>query len=257
MGLAPVCYTGVSVGELHRVPFGCRWAKLLTLYCEVWGPCLSSSLSGSQWRCVCMRSLSRAFGWLLLLVLALIVVVSVLHLPVAPASGASPAVSPVSRSVSSLSVPTSASRVIGSPSLSASFIDRVLATYHSPAVGLGQALYADSQQFQIDDAHALAFFLHESSFGTTGVARYTRSLGNIICSGYPTCFAGFRSYASWQAGAWDWFRLIKYEYLPRGLVTVEQIVPVYAPASDGNTPASYIAAVLQAVSLWRAGRIEV
>ncbi len=109
-----------------------------------------------------------------------------------------------------------------------------LATYGSPAVGLGRALVADSQHFHIDDVYALAFFLHEIAFGTTGVARFTRSLGNIICSGYPTCFQGFRSYASWQVGAWDWFRLLTSEYLPRGLSTVQAIVPVYAPASDGN-----------------------
>ena len=149
------------------------------------------------------------------------------------------------------------SSVIGGPSLSAAFVDRVLATYGSPAVGLGRALVSDSQRFHIDDVYALAFFLHESSFGTAGVARVTRSLGNIICSGYPTCFQRFRSYASWQVGAWDWFRLLASEYLPRGLYTVQSIVPVYAPASDGNIPNSYIAAVLHAVSTWRAGRVWV
>ncbi len=151
----------------------------------------------------------------------------------------------------------SSSSVIGSPSLSAAFIDRVLATYGSPVVGLGRALYADSRQFHIDDVYALAFFQHESIFGTTGVARFTRSLGNIICSGYPTCFRRFRSYSSWQVGAWDWFRLIKQEYLPRGLFTVQTIVPVYAPASDHNDVGAYIAAVLHAVSVWRAGRVRV
>src|SRR5947209_7224458 len=45
--------------------------------------------------------------------------------------------------------------VIGSPSLSAAFVDRVLSSYQSPAVGLGAALYADSQTFHIDDAYAL------------------------------------------------------------------------------------------------------
>lgn len=152
---------------------------------------------------------------------------------------------------------SSSSSVIGSPSLGASFVDRVLSSYHSPAVGLGQALYADSMQFQIDDAYALAFFLHESSFGTTGIARFTHSVGNIRCSGYPTCFQGFRSYSSWQAGAWDWFRLIKQEYLPHGLSTVQAIVPVYAPSSDGNDVNAYIAAVLHAVATWRAGRVWV
>ena len=157
----------------------------------------------------------------------------------------------------SVSLSVSSSRVVGPPTLSATFIDRVLAAYHSPAVGLGQALYADSQHFQIDDAYALAFFLHESSFGSSGVAQYTHSLGNLICSGYPTCYAGFRSYISWQVGAWDWYRLIYYEYLPRGLSTVQTIIPVYAPSSDGNNVTAYIAAVCSAVSSWQAGRVWV
>src|SRR5205085_7256872 len=154
-------------------------------------------------------------------------------------------------------VPFPSSSVIGGPSLSSSFVDRVLATYGSPAVGLGRALYADSQQFHIDNVYALAFFLHESVFGTMGMAHYTRSLGNLRCSGYVTCLEGYRSYASWQTGAWDWFRLIKQEYLPRGLSTVQTIVPVYAPASDHNDVGAYIAAVLHAASVWRAGRVWV
>ena len=165
--------------------------------------------------------------------------------------------SPLSSHHMTVVVFPASSSVIGGPSLSASFVDRVLTTYGSPAVGLGRALVADSLRFHIDDVYALASFLHESTFGTTGVARFTRSLGNIICSGYPTCYQRFRLYASWQVGAWDWFRLLATEYLPRGLTTVQTIVPVYAPASDGNNPASYIAAVLQAVSTWHAGRVRV
>ena len=88
-------------------------------------------------------------------------------------------------------------------------------------------------------------------------AQFTRSIGNIRCSGYATCLQGFRSYASWQVGAWDWFRLLKDEYFPRGLVTVQTIVPVYAPASDHNDVGAYIAAVLHAVQVWRAGHVRV
>ena len=153
--------------------------------------------------------------------------------------------------------PSSSPSVIGGPSLSAAFIDRVLATYGSPAVGLGASLVADSQRFHIDDVFALAFFLHESSLGTTGVARFTRTLGNNISTGNPTGLQGFRWYPSWQVGAWDWFRLIKDEYLPRGLTTVQAIVPVYAPASDHNDVSGYIAAVVRAVATWRAGHVWV
>ncbi|MHB8600168.1 MAG: hypothetical protein ACYDER_25580 [Ktedonobacteraceae bacterium] len=151
----------------------------------------------------------------------------------------------------------SSSSVVGRPSLSAHFIDAVLAVYHSSAVGLGQAMVADSLHFGIDDVYALAFFWHESQFGRFGVARVTRSLGNIVCtSGYPSCSGRFRSYASWQAGCLDWFRLLAVEYVPHGLTTVQRIVPVYAPSSE-NDVAAYVVAVMSAVSVWRAGRLEV
>src|SRR6266516_4305998 len=70
------------------------------------------------------------------------------------------------------------SSVLGPPSVSATFINRVLAAYHSPAAGLGQALYDDGVNTGIDPVYVLAFFMHESSFGTTGEARKTLALGN-------------------------------------------------------------------------------
>ncbi len=140
--------------------------------------------------------------------------------------------------------------------LSADFINQVLSAYQSPAVGLGQALYQDSLTYGIDDAPALAFFQHESTFGRYGFAALTHSLGNVVCAGYPHCSGRFRWYASWQEGAYDWFHVLSTEYLPRGLSTVEKIIPVYAPTSENNVSA-YIAAVNSAVAAWRAGRILV
>lgn len=201
-----------------------------------------------------MRSTLRGLGYLALGLLLLLGAAMLIAPSQRVVIGGSPF---TSYSVTMVPYTSSSSSVIGSPSLSAAFIEKVFSTYDSPAVGLGRALYADSEQFHIDDVFALAFFLHESSFGTTGVARFTRSLGNIRCSGYPTCYEGYRSYPSWQVGAWDWFRLIKEEYLPRGLTTVQSIVPVYAPASDHNDVSAYIQAVLEAVSTWRAGRVWV
>src|SRR5689334_15162924 len=60
--------------------------------------------------------------------------------------------------------------VVGGPSLSASFINQVLSTANSPAAGTGQVFYAQSVSTGIDDAYALAFFQHESTFGKFGVA---------------------------------------------------------------------------------------
>ncbi len=149
------------------------------------------------------------------------------------------------------------SSILGRPSLSVVFVNRVLSVYHSPASGLGSVLYQDSLNFGIDDAFALAFFLHESSMGNNGVARTTHSLGNIRCTPGWSCVEGYRYYVSWSAGFLDWFQLIAGEYLPRHLSTIATIVPVYAPPADNNNDDAYIASVCAAVNAWRAGRVVV
>jgi hypothetical protein len=197
--------------------------------------------------------------WVAVLLLTLVVVCLLWSLACSALMGQSVSIPSVSAvlSLAAPATPSGSSSVVGRPSLSAAFINRVLAVSHSPAVGLGQAMVADSLHFHIDDVFALAFFWHESQFGRLGVAVVTHSLGNIVCtSGYPSCVGRFRSYASWQAGCLDWFHLLATEYLPRGLTTVEQIVPVYAPASE-NDVSAYIMAVVSAVKTWRSGRLEV
>jgi hypothetical protein len=190
----------------------------------------------------------RRFGSVLLLCV-LLVLIGFFLVPGLRGSAAAPAPAVLSSSV------------LGRPTLSASFVNRVLAAYHSPAVGTGQVLYDLSLRYGIADEYALAFFWHESAFGTTGVARVTRSLGNTRCSDGYRCIAGYRAYATWQAGYEDWYKLIKYGYLTGQVsrkcpcVTVQQIIPVYAPAADHNNEAAYIAAVLSAVAAWRMGRV--
>ncbi len=156
-----------------------------------------------------------------------------------------------------MSAPSSQWSLVGRPSLSAPFMDEVLAAYHSPAVGLGSVLYADGVPSHLDPAFALAFFWHESTFGTQGIARSTHSLGNIRCTvGYPSCLDGFRSSPSWAAGAADWFHLMTSVYLPAGRSTVPAVVTLYTPSSENDTQA-YIFAVEHVVSTWRAGRVLV
>jgi hypothetical protein len=148
--------------------------------------------------------------------------------------------------------------VVGQPSISADFINRVLDSYHSPARGKGQALYDYGVKYGIDPAYALAFFMHESSFGTTGVARMTHSLGNIRASAGYQNYQGYRLYRTWEAGFEDWYKLIADLYVAQWmLTTVDQIVPVYAPSSDNNDVAAYIQAVKTAVDTWRSGIVQV
>src|SRR5216683_4868453 len=100
--------------------------------------------------------------------------------------------------------------VLGKPTITVDFINQVLASYNSPAAGKGQALYNYGVKYGIDPIYALAFFLHESTMGTTGVAQ-------------------------------------------KGLVTVDQIIPVYAPSSDHNDVKGYIAALKRYIDVWHAG----
>jgi len=146
--------------------------------------------------------------------------------------------------------------VLGPPTVSAAFINQVLASYQSPAAGTGQALLEDGVTYGVDPVFALAFFMHESSFGRTGVARFTLSLGNLRCIPLYSCIAGFSAFPTWEAGYVAWYSLIRNVYVDTWrLSTVEQIIPTYAPAGDHNNVAGYINAVERAVDAWRSGQI--
>ena len=148
--------------------------------------------------------------------------------------------------------------VVGPPTIDVAQINLILAHYHSPASNKGQALYDYGENYGIDPAFALAFFMHECSFGTQGIAVKTHSLGNIrATAGHPS-YDGFRYYATWEQGFEDWYRLISQQYVSNwGLSTVDQIIPVYAPASDNNNETAYIRSVEKAIDTWRAGKLVV
>ncbi len=165
--------------------------------------------------------------------------------------------SPVAQSHSVFPNSVSAShRVQGPPTVTASFINRVLARAGSPAQGIGQVMVQEGIKYGIDPVYALAFFHHESSFGLAGVARSTHSIGNIRCTQGYSCdpTGGYRSYSSYTLALDDWYLLIKV-YIAHGLNTVETIIPVYAPNADNNNEAAYIANVNADVALWRLGRV--
>jgi mannosyl-glycoprotein endo-beta-N-acetylglucosaminidase len=147
--------------------------------------------------------------------------------------------------------------VTGTPSINADLIDQVLGFYGSPAHGKGQALYDLGVKYGIDPVYALAFFMHESRFGTTGVAQVTLSLGNIrVTPGYAD-YNGYRKYQSWEEGFEDWYKLIKMQYVQAWqLSTVDQIIPVYAPSADHNDVDGYIQAIKDAVTTWRSGQVQ-
>jgi hypothetical protein len=160
-------------------------------------------------------------------------------------------------------IPPGQHAVIGAATVDAALIDAVLTKYGSPAAGTGRVWIEMGQRYGLDPAYALAFFIHESSAGTNpGWAGLkpgggtTHNIGNIICAGYPTCFGRFRDYASWEEGIEDWYKLINREYVgDRGVFTVEQIIPIYAPSFENDVP-NYVNAVVSLVESWQHGVIQ-
>src|SRR5437588_2066310 len=127
-------------------------------------------------------------------------------------------------------VETGGYSVLGSPTISASFIDGVLSAYHSPAAGLGSVIEAQGVRYGIDPVYALAFFWHESGFGTTGEATVTLSPGNERCIPDRPCIdqdrGGYAQMQSWADGFEHWYSLILTLYIRQwGRVTVAQIIP--------------------------------
>jgi hypothetical protein len=150
--------------------------------------------------------------------------------------------------------------ILGSPTITVSLINQVLSHYHSPTAGMGQALSDLGVKYGIDPVFALAFFLHESLFGTTGEARKTLSLGNERCIQDRPCVdqdrGGYAQMESWQDGFEHFYILLKNLYILQwGRVTISQIIPKFAPSSDGNDEAAYIASVEHETDVWRSGQI--
>jgi hypothetical protein len=139
--------------------------------------------------------------------------------------------------------------VTGGPSLSADQVDAILSRAGSPAAGTGQTFYEQSLQTGINDAYALAFYGHESSYGLAGVARFSKSIGNLRCIPTADCVGGYAYFSSWEQGITAWYSLIRNLYINTWhLATVETIIPKYAPADDHNNEAGYINSVVATVA---------
>jgi hypothetical protein len=138
------------------------------------------------------------------------------------------------------------------PTITAERIDAVLQQYGSPAAGTGKAFYDLGVKYGINPAVALAFFVHESACGTKGVARVTKSIGNIRTTPGYRDYQGYRAYDTWEAGIEDFYKLIHDLYIDGwGLHTVAQILPRYAPPADSNDTGAYISNVENLMDSWR------
>lgn len=109
---------------------------------------------------------------------------------------------------------------------------------NSPATGTGEYFVFYGKKYGIDPIIALAFFRQESTFGTKGIARQTKSIGNIkYSSNCPSGkeYNGFCKYDSWEQAIEHWYKLISGStYVGAGLNTVELITPKYAPSNEND-----------------------
>jgi hypothetical protein len=142
------------------------------------------------------------------------------------------------------------------PRISAAQFSRVLERFNSPCAPIAQECYQIIAAAGLDPAVGLAFFAHESVFGTRGKATETKNWGNVRAPFKAERAVGkhpknFAIYATWQDGLMDWCERINERYInQRGLDTVEKAIPVYAPSFDGNVPQSYIEHVTKLVTQW-------
>jgi hypothetical protein len=149
-----------------------------------------------------------------------------------------------------LRIPPGQHTMRGTMSATAEQIDAVLAAAHSPAAGSGKAFVKWGQYYNLDPIYALAFFKHESWFGThprwvgqMGDGKTTKNIGNIRYFAAPdperepqfTGFNGFRAYRTWEDGIQDWFKLLAFDSHYAGLHTVEAVLPIYAPSFENDT----------------------
>ncbi len=148
-------------------------------------------------------------------------------------------------------------------SLTAEQWDAIVAKYNPNIINTGKHAVAEGNRTHIDNAYVLAMWIKESTVGTAGAAVETKSSGNIVCAGYPTCIGRFRSYPSWEVGLTQHFDLMRCYREPGadgcdGLwvagmkkhTTYPEVIDTWAPPSENNTNA-YKDFVVGLVREWR------
>ncbi len=144
-------------------------------------------------------------------------------------------------------------------SLSTEQINTILTEARSPAEGTGRTWVMLGEKHHIDAAYALAIFIRESQAGTNlGAAKkpngWTYNIGNLICSGYATCYNGFRDYSGsddpWYAGIEATIQNLAYYRDTLKIKTFDEAIRTWAPPNENNTE-GYIADSKTLIQAWR------
>lgn len=147
--------------------------------------------------------------------------------------------------------------LFGPPSVNYPGFADILRRYNSPAAVRDAAdkLYLTCISAGIDPAIALAFAVKEHSLRWLGVAEKTLGWGNVVCTqrwkaAGGRCINRFAAYNTYEQGLEEWIGIMRRVYWERGLRTVSQATPVYAPESDGNKPVQYAEQVNRWIHEW-------
>ncbi len=155
-------------------------------------------------------------------------------------------------------------RVIGvRPSCSFAAFSQFLMSRNAPIEPIVmQRVYMMCEWLDIDPAFLVALWWHEQGglgtyIGDTPLGNLSFNPLNIKAYGRwpiaykPGTMVQFNRYESWQLGLLQSLLHLKQFYGARGLLTVEDIIPVFAPETDHNLPSAYIAAVTAIITALR------
>jgi hypothetical protein len=135
----------------------------------------------------------------------------------------------------------------------------VLQSFKSPVTDQAEDLYNTIQNAGLDPAVALAFFVRESGAGTAvGYCNGQNSLdnknwGNVRGDENGVC--GFQKFPTWKAGLEAWCRLMIKYYVNKGLDRLDDAIPVYAPAADGNNVNEYLNTMYSMLLRWQGYKV--
>ncbi len=156
-------------------------------------------------------------------------------------------------------------RVVGvAPDISELTFIGALKAAGSPALSAGHAVYRYCVERGVSASFVLAMFSHESGMGKAGTATITHSWGNTrmpthggvtpvrMTTAGEARSGQFPVFRDWiDGGIATVARFV--DYAPyAGKTTVGQIIPTWAPNSDGNDSAAYVRGVVAQMTAWRA-----
>jgi len=151
--------------------------------------------------------------------------------------------------------------ILGPSTISLPTFAAILTNAHSPAASDAPAMYAAIRAYGVDPAVVLAVMQHESSFGKAGIAIgrnnlagarwYSGILGTTFGATNRGGWAAFPTYAA--SAGYTASLLASHASQGTNGGTARTFPNWYAPASDGNKPAAYGLAVVNAINGWTGG----